>query len=184
MKKPILDRYARDSAGRVVIDITAEKVENLYNNFDRNTPYIKKELDQDLVDYITESVREIGREKFVIRFGFASTPGRELVARVTTSIHDYFLYLKELELRELGRMLRTSAILLLLGAAILTLSLYVHDRFGDTRSVASQVFAEGLTVAAWVSLWEALATFLIHWTPHRRQIKTCERIATAPIEFR
>ena len=47
----------------------------------------------------------------------------------------------------------------------------------------TRIVTEGLTVAAWVSLWEALATFLINWAPHRRQIGMYRRIAAAPVTF-
>ena len=44
------------------------------------------------------------------------------------------------------------------------------------------MIVEGLTVAAWVSLWEALATFLIKWMPIRKRLLLYERIATCAIE--
>lgn len=183
MEKHILERYSRTLDGRVIIDITAEKVEDLYNNFDKSAPYIKQDLEQELVDYIVASVREVGKERFAIRFNFTSAVDDTLTSRVKTSIHKYFIYLKELEMRELKRMFRTSLILFSIGAAILTISVWVNQKVASDTSVIGSVFAEGLTVAAWVSLWEALATFLINWSPHRRQIKLYEHIADAPVLF-
>lgn len=183
MKKRILDRYARTADKKLIIDIAAGKVEDLYNNFDKHTPYMKKELDQDLVEYLGECVSEIGNEDFVIQFRFTAAADIRLMARVEASIHNYFLYLKELELRELAKMARTSLILLSLGIAILFLSVWINQKIAGNGNVVAQVFAQGLTVAAWVSLWNALATFLINWTPHRRQIKRYERISKAPILF-
>lgn len=182
-KKHILDRYSRTADGRIIIEVNIEKVEYLYDNFDKTSPYLKKELEQGVVEYITESVHEIGREDFVISFQLASMPDDALAERVTTSIDNYFFYLKELKLRELGRMVRTSLILLIIGVAILALSAWVNLSVIGEKTVIKTIFAEGLTVAAWVSLWESLATFLINWTPHRRQIKTYERIAAAKILF-
>jgi hypothetical protein len=43
--------------------------------------------------------------------------------------------------------------------------------------------SEGLTVAAWVSLWEALANFLIHWPPHNKELKVYDRLASAAVIF-
>lgn len=183
MKKHILDRYARTETGEIAIEINVEKVSDLYNDFDKTSPYIKKELEQGVVDYITESVREIGKEDFVISFRLSSLPEESLAERVRKSVRNYFLYLKELELRELGRMVRTSLILLTIGIAILALSAWVNLGFVKEETVMQTIFAEGLTVAAWVSLWEALATFLINWTPHHRQIKMYGRIAAAKVLF-
>jgi hypothetical protein len=50
--------------------------------------------------------------------------------------------------------------------------------------VTANVFAEGLTVAAWVSLWEALAVLLIEWFPHRKNIVLYRRLANAELVFR
>jgi hypothetical protein len=81
------------------------------------------------------------------------------------------------------RNIRISLIFLVIGLAILFLSVWVNQQITDQASVVARVFAEGLTVAAWVSLWEALATFLINWTPYSRQIIMYDRIARAPIAF-
>ncbi len=183
MKKRILDRYSRTPDNKLVIDIFAGKVEDLYSNFDKHTPYRKKDLDQDFTEYLVECVREIGDEDFLIQFRFTTTTEMSLISRVETSIQNYFLYLKELELRELAKMARTSLILLLIGVSILSLSVWTNQKIAGYDNVVVHVFAQGLTVAAWVSLWNALATFLIHWTPYRRQIKRYERIAKAPILF-
>lgn len=66
MKKSILERYRRDSAGQLVVDIAAEKVGDLYDDFDKHAPFVKKELDYDLVEYLIDSVRELGRELFSV----------------------------------------------------------------------------------------------------------------------
>ncbi len=183
MKKKILDRYARTPDQKIIIDIAATKVADLYNDFDNHAPYVKKELDQNLVDYLIDSVSEIGHEKFVIQFRLTTLADNSLTSRVQTSIHNYFLYLKELEFRQLARMTTTSFILLFIGALILSLSVWMNQKMEGHETVLSHVFSEGLMVAAWVALWNAIATFLINWAPRRRQIKMYERIATAPILF-
>ncbi len=150
MKKSILDRYARTSDNKIILDIYAGKVEDLYNNFDKNAPYVKKDLDQNLVEYLIDSVREIGKEDFVIQFRLLSSADTRLTSRVKTSIHNYFQYLKELEFRELARITRTSFILLAIGVSILCLSVWVNQRMADADygAVITHVFAEGLNVAA------------------------------------
>ena len=70
MKKPILDRYARTADGSLAIDISTNRAADLYNNFDKTTPFAKKELDADLVEYLIDSVQEIEPDDYVIRFHF------------------------------------------------------------------------------------------------------------------
>ena len=184
MKQEILERYSTTEDGKIIIDITADKIEYLYNDFDKHTPYVKKELDQDLVDYLIECLRDIGEDEFLIQFRIAEKVDADLKTRVQTSIQSYFTYLKELEIRDLKRMLRTSSILFFIGIIILTVSVWFNDYVEIHKSVTNKVFAEGLTVAAWISLWESLATFLINWAPHKQQIKVCERLAGASVLFK
>lgn len=183
MKKHILERYPRTSDGKFIIDITADRVEDLYANFDKHAPYARKELDENLANYISDSARDLGKVEFIMQFRFLVLPDDSLKERIRGSIHNYFLYLKEIELRELMRNMRISLIFLLVGIATLFLTVWVNQIIPEEASVISKVFAKGLTVAAWVSLWEALATFLVNWTPYTRQIKMYERIAKAPIVF-
>lgn len=183
MKSDILERYLRSVDGGYIIDITAGKINDLYNDFDKYAPYIKKDLEQALVDYIIDAARDLGREAFSIRFHLLEPPDEEMKARVITSINSYFLYLKNIELRELARATRTSLIFLAVGVTLLSLSVWLHQQMGLDAPVLSRVVAEGLTVAAWVALWQALAMFLINWSPYRRLIKMYDRIAATPIQF-
>lgn len=182
MKSKILERYTRLPDGRYVIEINAGKIGDLYDDFDSYTPYVRKELDQDLVEYITDSASDLGKETFLIRFYLLQAPTEEMKSRITASINSYFLYLKNLELNELARVMRTSSIFFVVGVALLFITVWINKNLSADASVLKQVFAHGLTVASWVSLWEALATFIINWAPYTRQIKLYERTARAPVE--
>jgi hypothetical protein len=183
METPILDRYTRTDEGRLIIDIAASRVEELYSDYDNTANFLKKDLEPDLVDYLVESAREIGKLPFAIRFSFPGTVDAEATLRVCQSISTYFTYLTHLEKRQLRQMFRTSFIMLLAGLAILTLSVRLNLHVEHSTSVVARVFAEGLTVAAWVALWNALATFLLNWAPYRRLLVLYARIAAAPVMF-
>lgn len=183
MNNSILDRYSRLDDKRIIIDVTANRVEDLYNNFDQNAPYIKKDLNTALAEYLVESVSEIGKVPFVISFRFQSPADPGLYQRVKDSVSQYFIYMQQLQKHKLTRMLRTSFIYLLAGLVILVLSFIFNRRLPDTDSVFAHILAEGLIIAAWVSLWEALANLLIHWTPLKRPLDIYRRIASAEVIF-
>jgi hypothetical protein len=185
VKKRIVDRYEQTDDGRVIVDVAAWRVEDLYENFDKTAPYHKKDLDEDLAYYLTECVREIGRVDFVIRFMFECFPSDEFMQRVRTSVHKFFIYQRELEIGAMNKMLRTASTLLIIGIAILGISLWVNQLFTEDGSTSflNSVFAEGLTIVAWVSMWEALATFLLNWPQHLFHIKLFGKIAEAPVQF-
>lgn len=183
MKKDILERYERTKEEEIVIDISAQRVEDLYDDFDRRSHFLKKDLSQDLVEYIIDSVTEIENEAFVIEFNLEAFAEVESVSRVKNSIKNFFVYMQELELRKMKNKMRTAMILFFIGLLIATISVLMNQSELVKTSVMTAVIAEGLTVAAWVSLWEALATILIKWMPHKKKILLFERIANAKVRF-
>ena len=184
MKKPIISRYERTEQGEVIIDAAVRTVEDLYNNFDRTAPYLKKDLDQEFVDYVSDCVREIGKHPFVIRISLSSMPDEAVMDRVRRSIRTYFLYLQEIDKRALRNLLRRSTVLFAIGVALLVPAIVATRRASMSGGVLAEVFAQGLTVAAWVSLWEAIANLFIEWYPHRHDIKQYARVTDAKVMFR
>jgi len=184
LRRNLFSRYERDGQGNIILDVSARRVEDLYNDFDKCAPYVRRDLDQDLADYLIDSARELGKITFIIRFTLAAPPDEPRSLRIKKSLNTYFLHLAEREIQKILLMFRRSSILFAIGLAILFAAVSLNRMLGPERSVTANVFAEGLTIAAWVSLWEALATFLIEWFPHRKNIVLYRRLAHAQIIFR
>lgn len=183
MKKDVLSRYERTPYGSILIDVAAEKAEDLYSDFDRYAPYNRRDLDQNLVDYLIDCARELDREPFTISFGLSNPPDDARISRIRRSVNNFFIYLAEVERQKIRQMVRRSLVLFCIGVSILFLAVWVNQLLGEERTVVANVFAEGLTVAAWVSLWEALAIFLIEWFPRLRNINLYRRLASAESIF-
>ena len=184
LKRDVLNRYEQDVQGNIILDVAARRVEDLYNDFDKSAPYIRRDLDQDLADYLIGCARELGRAPFTIRLTLVDPPDEPRSSRVRRSINTYFLYLAETEIQKILQMFRRSAILFAIGIGILFAALSLNRLLGPVRSVTANVFAEGLIIAAWVSLWEALAIFLVEWFPHRKNVVLYRRMAQAQLVFR
>ncbi|MHC4430386.1 MAG: hypothetical protein ACYTBS_00970 [Planctomycetota bacterium] len=184
MKQTIVDRYERTQDGQIVLDVSVQSVEHLYNNFDRTAPYVKKDLDQSFVDHLTDSVREIRDDDFVVRISLSQMPDEMVMERVRKSIRTFHAYLQDLELRAVAALLRRSSVLFVIGLVLLALAIEVTRIVSSNEGVLAEVFAQGLTIAAWVSLWEAIANLLLEWHPHRQSIRLYGRIANAPVLFR
>ncbi len=186
VKKQIFERYEMTAGGSLIIDVAARRIEDLYENFDKSAPYHRKDLDGDLVAYISGCVREIGRKDFVVRFSIEQPLSEELMDMVRTGMHAFFIYQKELEYIAMKKMMRTSFFLLVTGIVILGVSLRVNHllALSGTISFPNSFFAEGLTIVAWVSIWEGLATFLLNWAPHLFRTRLYQRIAVASVLFR
>lgn len=183
MKKELAERYEYSLDGEIIIDVSTKKIEYLYNDYDKRSHFLKKDLNEDLVDYLVESVNEIGDEKFIIQFSLEAQARPEDLSRVKNSIKNFFVYMQKLEAKKMQEMVRTSLILFFIGLIVATLSIVINKSEMVHNSVTLAVIAEGLTVAAWVSLWEALATFLIKWMPYKRKIALYNKIQNAKIEF-
>lgn len=179
----MLDRYERTREGHVVIDIAVTRIEFLYNDFDKNAPFFRRDLNQDLVDYLVTAARELKREPFILQFSLDEAPNEEKKSRIKRSVQAYFHYLAECEQQLVLQMFRRAGVLLCLGLAILFLSVSVNRALGPESSVVAHVFAEGLIVAAWVSLWESLAVFMIEWFPLRKNIALYRLLAEAELTF-
>ena len=184
MKKTILERYEKTETGRLIIDVSIPTIEQLYNNFDRTAPYYRKELDPEFTDYLIESVNEIQNKKFVIRITLAYTPEDSLKDRIRNSINNYFLYLKELEYRALVVMLKRSLVLLGAGLVLLIFAIIATRNSTEEWGVLEEVLSQGLTVAAWVALWEATANIFLEWSPHHHNITIFNKIIKSPLWFR
>ena len=82
------------------------------------------------------------------------------------------------------RMFTRSGIFFVVGIAILVSSVLLNRWLGVERNVVANTFAEGVNIAAWVALWEALAVFLVDWYPRRKQVRIYTALAQAPLLFR
>jgi hypothetical protein len=183
MKDEILGRYARGPANEIVIDVDAIRVADLYENFDRRAPYIRRDLDSDLVEYLTGCARELGNHPFSIRFTFQELPDPNHLVRIRRSLKGFFAYLREVERNKIHRRLRSSLVLGGVGLTLLSFSVWVNQAIGIEQPLVKDVFAEGITIAAWVAMWQAFATYLIEWVPARLDIRLYGRLSQAPLLF-
>jgi len=184
VKQDIFSRYESHSSKRLAIDVSVGKVEELFEDFDSAASYVKKDLDQDFVEYLIESVREIGGYDFVIRIHLPVLVQEKHRKRVRKSIRSYFRYLELLERRKLRKMLWKSFLLFSLGMLLLTLSLNLRGDFKHLYGMMQELMIEGLTIAAWVSLWSAFASLIFELTGIITDIRVYRRIASREVVFK
>lgn len=179
MKEEILDRYDLTSDGKVIIKISTKKVEDLYDDFDKQSSFLKKDLNEDLVSYIIDSVSEIDKDNFCIKFYIEEIVDEKKQIKIKNSIKQYFHYLAELEKKRMQEQRKNSFIFMIIGFIFTTLALLT----GDSESFVIKLLSEGMMVAGWVSLWESLATFLIKWLPLTKKLKLFKRVFSCDVQF-
>lgn len=179
MEQNILNRYDKLPNGELVIKISTTKIEDLYNNFDMNSSFLKKDLNDDLITYLIDSVSEISEEKFILKFYFEENITELSRKKVINSIDRYFRYLEELEKKKMKEQIKNSFIFMAIGLFFITCSILI----GKQTDLAYEIIAEGTMVAGWVSFWEAMATILIKWVPLKKKLKVFKKIIESKIEF-
>ena len=184
MKQDVLSRYESHSSRRLAIDVSVGKIEELFEDFDSAASYVKKDLDQDFAEYLIESVREIRSNDFVIRINLPVQVTEKHRERLQRSIKNYFRYLAFLEQRKLRKMLWRSFLLFCLGMFLLVISMTLKGNAGHLSGVMEELIIEGLTVAAWVSLWSAFANLIFELAGIIGNIRLFRRIADREVAFK
>jgi len=184
LKQDIFSRYESHSGRRLAIDVSVGKIEELFEDFDSAASYVKKDLDQDFVDYLIECVREIGGYDFVIRIHLPMLVQERHRKRLRKSIKSYFLYMELLERRKLRKMLWKSFLLFCLGMLLLTVSMTIRGNVEQLSGMMQDLIVEGLTIAAWVSLWSAFAGLIFELAGIINDIRIYRRIASREVVFK
>ena len=179
MKNNITNRYDRNQNEELILNISAAKVEDLFEEYDKRSTFIKKDLKESLEKYLIESVEEIGVHPFIIKFYFDEISDEESNQKVKNSIKDYFEYLQYWEQRKMKEQIKNSFIFLIIGFIFVSISF----NLAENEEFYIRLISEGAMVGGWVSLWEALATVLIKWLPLRNKLKIFKNIFNSKIEF-
>lgn len=180
MTNEITNRYDKTSNNELIIKISTSNVEDLYNDFDKKSSFLKQDLNESLVQYLVQSVDEIAKYPFVIHFYFENNHTEHSIQeKIKNSIKDYFLYMQELEQKKMKEQIKNSFIFMLIGFSFVALALLL----GRNENFILDIISEGAMVGGWVSLWEALATLLIKWMPLRKKLKLFKALGSSKIYF-
>ncbi len=177
----LANRYEFTRDGKAIIDISVESMNDLFNSFDKKSSFVKRELDQDFVEYIIDSVKEIGDHHFIIRVSIDSEFNMLQENILRKAVVNYFTYLFQIENHNLRKEVRKFSLLTILGIVLFTL-VYVF-KLPDTSDIElwKKIFQEGVIVAAWVAIWEAVTSLIFGWNPYYIKRGIYERIATAEL---
>lgn len=183
MGSDIVNRYETYAGKQLAVDVSVGRVEELYEDFDSAASYVRKDLDQDFVDYLIESVRELRNNDFVIRINLPGPVSEKNRQRVGQSIVNYFAYLESVTRQKRQQRIGRSLLMLALGGAFLLLALFFSGFEQGTGEVFHTLIFEGLTIAAWVSMWNAFAYLLFGLAESFGQIRLYRRIAGCEVVF-
>ena len=184
MRPSITDRYEKNADGITILDVTINKIEELYDRFDIVASYKKKDLNEEFTEYLLECANELKKEPFLLRINLLEANNEAKNKRLKSSIRHYFTYLRELELREIQKHLTRAAYSLSFGIIMVFLSFYLDSHYKTAHSIITDISIEGITIVAWVSVWEASTNLIFKWGPHYKKRKLYGKIANSEVQFR
>lgn len=179
--KILASRYEFNKEGQALVNISVDSINDLFNSYDKKSVFSKRELDQDFVDYLIDSVKELGRHDFKIRILIDKEYNAVQENSLRKALTSFFSYMLELEKIKFKRELNKFFFLLMGGVALLTLvSVYRLPDQPEAEAWAV-ILHEGLVIAAWVGIWEALTALIFAWGPFFSNKKIYQLIVDADL---
>jgi len=175
------NRYEFTREGHAIIDISIESIGDLFNTFDKNATFTRRELDQDFVDYIIDCVKELGSQKFIIRVIVEKEYNMLQENILRKALANHFGFLHQAERKNFFREILKFLGLLILGVILLsTVSIY---KIPDAPEVElwKKILSEGVVIAGWVAFWEATTSLIFGWSPIYNRAKVLSRIIDAEL---
>jgi hypothetical protein len=182
-KQPLEKIYERDpDSNAFIISVAIESYANIFNELDP-APFRKKDLDQDLRDYLEDSSVDIPlKYDVVLRFNVSGEAiNTEKEEKIRVGLKTYFSFVKDL----LGDNIRKSyekSVVYVFGAFVLLSASYLL-RLLLISNIFFSILIEGITIGGWVFLWEAISTFAFRTRDVKNRCRQYKRLADAPIQF-
>jgi hypothetical protein len=185
MDSKIIDRYDITPDNRFVIDVNIPGPDELFEKYDENASFYKKDLNARFEDYLLACVDEIGlKNNFIIRLGLPEDQAKATdEGDIVFSFKEYFKYcificqkeIKAISLRMLLHMgLAISALLLMVAFDVAN----AMDGNGFFSLVVS-----GLPAAVCVLLLTGFSRFLFRLMSQLSEIRTYRALKNAPVDF-
>lgn len=181
MGKHTIERYSKYEDGRLMIDISVSKYNELFNEWDNSASYVKKDIDAQLVDYFYECFEEVKNHEFIIMI---KVPKKNILKqeKVKESIKKYFEYVRIKEQNKLKAHLKKSVIFFCIGLLFIFLSIYLSKKFWQPK-LFQEVIIQGMVIVGWVTLWQALTGVLMEESQMVADIGIYKRIANTEVIF-
>jgi hypothetical protein len=165
------------------IDMVTRSARQLFDMRDPS-PFRERDLDDDAVEYLLTSAREIGH-RAKIRVVITIEGERDAVLderEIVAAVRAHLEYERGRQVRKVRELLALGRRFLLVGAGALALLLSAAEltRFLP-KSHAVQILREGLVITGWVAMWRPLELLLFDWWPHLEQRRVVDTVLAGEI---
>lgn len=168
-----------------LIRVRVRRFTQLFNSLDPS-PFLERDLDDDMVDYITSWAREIPRDRPLRLVIQLSEPPREADDEqvLRSAVRNHFGTAATLKGNELRALLRRGRSSLAIGLAVLAAAIAASNLVATIggRPLFS-ILRESLIIGGWVAMWRPLELLLYDWWPLRHERRVFERLRDADVEL-
>ncbi len=171
--------------GKCAIEIKVITLEDLFDEHDP-APYMVRDLDSSIMDYISGCVLEITPE-FVGKLRIFTEDFLDLDKQdvFTKSIRDFFALKAHMERIKLQQVFKRGLFSLVIGLIFLNsaifASFYIQNK---SPEFWTSFLKEGLHLLGWVSMWKPINLFLYDWWEPLQDMKIYKKLSKVDVEIK
>lgn len=167
------------------VELKINQLQQLFSSHDPS-PFRERDLDDDAVEYIMESLKEIkflSPVKLVIHL-----PEEEIkeTTQVETSaaIHNYFSYEEVLTQKKIKTLFSQGQLFLSIGLLFLSTCIYSsYHILNVADTVLMHILGEGLNIIGWVAMWKPVEILLYDWRPLSKLRKLYQKLMVIEVQL-
>jgi len=184
MKRKELEKIYKyeQLSNSMIINIQLDNYRDAYNDWDFS-PFINRDLDVDLIDYLIACSEEIPfKYNLIINFYILDIEQDKIrEGKSIIGMNNYFKYqLRQLRNKQL-KIIRDILTYLLIGLLLLLISYSINKNLSDSMFLT--LLAEGFSIGGWVMFWEMFESWFFERNDIRRIYKQYSRLERAKIVY-
>lgn len=181
-EKKILERYEKEN-NQYAIQISTNAFRELFDKYDRTSSFIKRDLDNDLAEYLFDSASDLERREFYVCLNlYAEQQSDALEEKVNKGIDSYFEYEAHKIEKKRRKVVRKIILHITLAVICFFLS-YTLNKALTTDSFLYVLFVESIAIAVWVLLWPVFSDFIYELLEIKQTLRTYRKLINAKLKF-
>lgn len=185
-KKSDLEKiYQKDSETKAfIIQAAVNRYNEIFNELDP-APFKKRDINQDLKDYLEDCSLDIPlRYNVILQFNIPkSVRDSEKEKRIESGLKTYFSFLMNSLEKNLKRSYQKNIIYIMTAFFLLFIAALASTIIDDKEIIFSTLI-QGLYIGGWVFLWEAISSFSFYNRDIKYEYRQYKRFNNAPIYFK
>ncbi|MBR0596587.1 hypothetical protein [Sinanaerobacter chloroacetimidivorans] len=169
--------------GNRMIEISLVNYNDFFHEWD-NSIFKKRDVHPELTEFLDQCSEEIPlKEKMEIILSLQNeTKNLDKENTLKESYKNYYSLYYKIENRKMKGLYKSTIILIVIGFCFMLSSIMLTDQLPE--SVLSEVLVEGLTIGAWVFIWEALHFMVFERRELFLRRKELKRFLKTPLFFK